>query len=190
MKKWVWRFKRIIIILINTFIPYNRNHIIYYNQYSVNYYFKNFGNDKAGPTACGPFSCAIVASTLFQKRIEPIVIMDWTVKHGFYEYGGGTYHSMISAFCTYHGLLCEDLGTSVDSLYEKLQYGGMGIVLCKAGTFAKGNHFIAVGLGKNKEIKVYNSSNIFDCYKKFSTEQLYDSLHKCAEAGPVWYINR
>ena len=158
---------------------------------SLRYYFQKYGEEKIGPTGCGPFSCAIVASTLLEKEICPVSVAKWSVEYGFYEYQHGSYHSLIPKYLTYLGLKCEDLGNSVEKLENLLeQKNSMGIILCRKGVFSKGNHFVAVGK-KGNYFKVYNSSNVFDCYKKYDKHYLENALlSERIYIGPIWYISR
>lgn len=144
-----------------------------------------------GVTACGPFACAIVSSSLLKKEIRPDQVAKWSYENGFYEYGHGSFHSLIPTYFQNAGLQCDDLGYRIDELQERLEKeDAMGILLCREKTFAEGRHFVVVGLQKGK-FKVYNSSNVFDCYKKFEKEEIQDALAvKNVYIGPIWCISK
>lgn len=178
-------------IATNTIFTYKNTQITYYNQRSLQYYFKPYGGGKMGTSACGPFACAIVASSLLKETIRPDEVARWSYENGFYESGHGTFHSLISAYCQSVGLQCDDLGYRVDELKERLEKKNtLAILLCKEKTFARGRHFVAVGM-RNGKFKVYNSSNVFDCYKSFEEKEILDALAiENVYIGPIWCVSR
>lgn len=185
------KIKLLIQIAVNTVIIYKSPRIKYYNQRSLRYFFEFYGKERMAVTACAPFACAMVASTLLKRRIAPEEVAKWSYENGFYEYGHGSLHSLSTSYCQMMGLKCEDVGKSVIELKEHLKKEhGLAIVLCRAGTFARGRHFIVVG-EQNGKFKVYNSSNVLDCYKRFDEEEIQSALAvKNVYIGPIWHISK
>lgn len=185
------KIRRLRDITVNTLVIYWNSRIRYYNQFSLSYYFKFYGKESLGATGCGPFACAIVTSTLLNRKIDPVEVAKWSYDNGFYENGHGSFHSLIPTYCKMQGLHCEDLGNRVDELERHLQNdGGLGIVLCKRGSFSRGDHFVVVGMEK-ENFKVYNSANVLDCYRKFDIKVIHNALKtENIFIGPIWYISK
>jgi len=187
----VRKLKRGFKIVLNTFLIYKNPEINYYNQYSLRYFFKPYGQEKLGTTGCGPFACAIVASSLLKEKVSPEETAKWACENGFYEYRHGTYHSMIPAFCQRTGLKCEDLGYQTDELEKRLDnQDTLAILLCKEKTFSSGRHFVVVGKSGGW-FKVYNSGNVLDCYRKFDKKKIEAALAvENVYIGPIWCISK
>lgn len=190
LEKIWYRVKKLCTIVLNTVIIYKSRDVVYYNKYSAKYFFRRYGQEYLGNVGCGPFCCAIVISTLLLERHDPVEMAAWSVKNGCYEYQHGTYHSMIPRVCQEMGLNCKDMGRDVDAMREQLQAGNaMAIVLCKKGRFARGGHFIPVGI-KDGRLKVYNSAKVLDCYRTFEPEVIRESLaEKNVYIGPIWCVS-
>lgn len=177
-------------LLLNTLIVYRSRTIRFYSQLSLQYYFRSYGSSTLGASGCAPCSCATAASSLLKKKIDPVTAARWAADNGFYEPGHGTFHAMIPAFCAHWGLACTDLGYDLDRLRLLLEKGdSMAILLCRKGTFARGNHFVAASVRGNR-FKVYNSCNVLDCYRSFSAEQILDALKReNVYIGPIWCVS-
>lgn len=186
-----WYLKTILKIALNTVCPYQKRGVVYYNQYSLRYFLKPYGREYLGIVGCGPCVCAIAASSLLHEKIKPDQTAKWAFENGYYEYQHGSLHSLIPDFCQMKGLTCTDLGNRLDDLTALLkEKEALGILLCRAKTFAGGRHFVVVGL-EGTSFRVYNSCNVFDCYKKFDTETLQNALASDnIYIGPVWCISK
>ena len=184
-------FVRMKQITVNTLIPYKSKDVTFYSQYDLRYFFKSYGQEPAGVSACGPFTCAMVASTLLKKRIDPTETMQWSVDHGYYAYQCGSYHTLIPRYAQAMGFECEDLGHDVDTLKQRLESKeSLAILLCKERVFAVSRHFVVAGI-KDGYFKVYNSCGVLDCYKKFSSQQIKDALAvENVSIGPIWWISK
>ena len=184
------KIKRMFQIGINTLIPYRDSKVIYYSQYSLKYFFKPYGKEWLGITGCGPVSCAIVASSLLKERICPDEVARWSYENGFYEYRHGSMHSLIPEYFQKMRLKCMDLGADVGLLREHLGRGSsFGILLCKAGVFSAGRHFVAVSMEEGY-FKVYNSANVLDCYRRFDESEICNALvSEKIYIGPIWCIS-
>ena len=174
----------------NTAIPFWSGEVMYYNQCSLPFARVRYGQEWIRDVGCGPFSCAIAVSTLLHKKVCPQEIARWAVDHGYYEFCHGSLHSLIPDVMKQYGLCCEDLGSDTQAMMERLSYGGLAIVLCKAGSFSGGGHFITVGKDHTTGmLRVYNSSNVLDCYRKFTEKQIREALPNPVKwIGPIWYI--
>lgn len=184
------RVRRGLQILWNT-LPYWSKNVYYYNQRSLRYFFYRYDSSFVGLSACGPFACAMVAATLKKEKIDPITVVKWAEKNQYYMPGYGSLHSLVPDYFQTEGLVCEDLGFSIEALQKRLMDGNtLGILLCKKGTFSAGGHFIVVGAAGDR-FKVYNSSNVFDCYRTFDGAQLEDALARDhVYIGPIWCISK
>lgn len=185
------KLKKGLKIFMNTIIPYWNSQIKYYNQYSLKYFFKPYGQEKIGTTGCGPFACAIVSSSLLGQQISPTEVAKWSFENGFYEYRHGSFHSLIPTYMQKVGLKCEDLGYKIDELEKRLERPNtLAILLCRQKVFSAGRHFVAVGK-QGPWFKVYNSSNVLDCYKKFKQQKINDALAvENVYIGPIWCISK
>ena len=184
-------FQRIGQLTVNTLIPYKNKDVQFYSQYDLRYFFKPYGQEHAGVSACGPFTCAMVASSLLKKKIDPTETMQWSVDHGYYAYKKGSYHTLIPRYAESMGFRCVDLGHDVEELKKRLESKeSLAILLCKEKIFASGRHFVVAGI-KDGSFKIYNSCGVLDCYKKFSVQQIKDALAvENVSIGPIWWITK
>ena len=182
-------FQRIAQLIVNTLVPYKSADVQYYSQYNLKYFFKPYGQEHAGVSACGPFTCAMVASSLLKKKIDPVETMKWSVDHGYYAYKKGSYHTLIPRYSEAMGFICVDLGHDVDELKNRLESRtSLAILLCKEKIFASGRHFVVAGI-EDGYFKIYNSCGVLDCYKKFTVQQIKDALAvENVSIGPIWWI--
>lgn len=178
-------------MMVNTLVIYRSRNVCYFNQYSLINFFRRYGEDRMAATACGPFVCAMVVSTLGEKKVTPMEVAAWSCDHGYYEHRHGSMHSLIPDYCTYMGLNCTDLGNSTEKMVARLEKtGGLAIVLCKKGRFSSGRHFIVAGK-QGKWLKVYNSGNVLDCYRKFTENDIKEALAQDRiYIGPIWCISK
>ena len=185
------KLRKLCKILLNTLIPGRRGAVCYYNQLSLRWYFTPYGQERLGDAGCGPVVCAMVASTLLDRRVTPAEAARWAVEEGYYEYHHGSLHSLIPQFFAYYGLTCRDLGSDMDRLAQKLEDPhACGILLCRQGVFSGGRHFVPVVKEKGG-YRVYNSANVLTLYRRFTLEQLKDALAKeNIYIGPVWWVSR
>lgn len=184
-------FQRIYQLTINTLVSYKSSNVQYYSQYSLKYFFKPYGQEYAGASACGPFTCAMVASSLLKQKIDPVETMKWSVDHGYYAYKKGSYHTLIPRYAESMGFTCVDLGHDVLGLKNRLKSKeSLAILLCKEKIFASGRHFVVAGI-EGDYFKIYNSCGVLDCYKKFSKQQIQDALAvENVSIGPIWWISK
>ena len=184
-------FQRIAQLTVNTLVPYKSADVQYYSQYNLKYFFKPYGKEHAGVSACGPFTCAMAASSLLKKKIDPVETMKWSVDHGYYAYKKGSYHTLIPRYAEAMGFTCVDLGHDVDELKNRLESRtSLAILLCKEKIFASGRHFVVAGI-EDGYFKIYNSCGVLDCYKKFTVQQIKDALAvENVSIGPIWWITK
>ena len=175
-------------MIVNTLIPYRSRQIRFYNQRAYKYLSMPYGTKLMSRSGCGPFACAIAASSLLGRMITPEYAAHWALKNNLLD-ETGTSREMISAFSKHVGLSCEDMAFDLEKMEHYIRsHHALAILLCRSGSFARGNHYVVVGV-KGKHLKVYNSANVLDCYKRFTLSDLEAALvSRDIGIGPVWYL--
>ena len=167
--------------------------VVYYNQASG---WKNYGSSTAAAGACGPTSCAIVASTFLSTEYNPNYMIDWAVANGYRVEGQGSAHSIIDGFCADFGLSVTHATTQqqvVDALASgKLvvvlagstgsssdYYTGAGHFFCLRGVTDEGKILVA---DCGSQTKTNNTSG-------YSLSSIWNNRKTCCGDTHVWIIS-
>lgn len=165
--------------------------VVYYNQGDAAWWKLPYGTSTIKKSGCGPTSMAICISTFTGKKVTPRMTCDWAGKHGYYQPGSGSLHSVVPDLAKHYKLKCKGVGQSKKEVIKALKSGKLVVALMGPGHFTKGGHFIVLTGIKDGKITVA------DCGSRKRTKQTWsldlitnESKGSASAGGPFWIISK
>ncbi len=165
--------------------------VVYYNQGDAAWWKLPYGTSTIKKSGCGPTSMAICISTFTGKKVTPRMTCDWAGKHGYYQAGSGSLHSVIPDLAKHYKLKCKGVGQSKKEVIKALKSGKLVVALMGPGHFTDGGHFIVLTGIQNGKITVA------DCGSRKRTKQTWsldlivnESKGSASAGGPFWIISK
>lgn len=171
--------------------PDGETEVVYYSQLDDRWKDELYGTDKIGDAACGPTSMAIVISSLTDETVDPVFMANWSVEHGYWAPGNGSYHALIPKAAEAYGLnVTGRTSENAQDVLDALADGKLVVALMVRGSFAKYGHFIVLRGVSDGKILVADPSSMKNSEKLWDTQYVFDngSLNAVATGGPFWII--
>ncbi len=113
-------------------LPNELREVVYYSQWDERWANKAYnwpGGDgrTISSSGCGPSSQAIVISTLSNKKVTPVDMAEWNLKHG-YRVNGGTAHAALVESARAYGLEANFIDDGIEGIRTAVKNGKLVIV--------------------------------------------------------------
>ncbi len=165
--------------------------ILFFNQASPAWKDKLYGSDPIGTHGCGPTAMAMVISSLTDYQVDPTMMASWSVRHGYYSRGGGSYHALIPAAARAYGLtVTSATDRSVAGLTKQLKAGKILVILVRQGHFTTSGHFMIVrGLSPDGKFMIADPQSFENSTTLWDPNLIVRELAgRDGDGGPVWII--
>lgn len=154
-------------------------------QWDKRWGYKQYGDDIAGLTGCGPTCLSMVSVYLLQNtKYSPDYMLDWAIKNGYCIEGGGSSWSLISEGGEKLGLDVTELPLDKQRIIDNLKAGNPIICVMGPGDFTKKGHFIVMTGYENGKIKINDPNS----YNNSNKEWKYDDIYK--QIKNLWAIRK
>lgn len=159
----------------------------YFNQGDKRWGDLSYGGTTIREGGCGPTSMAMIIVGFTGKTdVNPKVMADWSVKHGYRVEGQGTAWGFMTAAAKEYGINSTQIGKSDSKAIVKALSEGKPIIASMGkGHFTKGGHFIVLK-GITKEGKIL----VNDCASIKRTGQEWDLSIIMNEAKAFWAYSK
>ena len=146
-----------------------------------------YGSDTLKDYSCGPTTMAMVVSTLSDAYVDPIEMCQWSVSHGFWRPGGGTYTAFMREAPKAFGLSCKERYWSLDVIREEIENGNLIIFTVGRGAFTNGSHFLMIrGVSEDGELFLCDSYSRSFSEKVWSFGEITAQLQRPL----IWVIGK
>lgn len=152
--------------------------VVYYSTTEEPYCDGWYGTDSLRDFSCGPSTMSMVISTLSDDIvIDPIAMCDWSVEHGYWCPGGGTYTVFLTAAAEQFGIpVRQDVWTK-ENIYSYLDRGKLIIFTVGPGAFTNGSHFLLLrGYTEEGNLLICDSYSRKFSMREWSYDELYGQL--------------
>ncbi len=166
--------------------------IVYFNQGDPLWAGQPYGSDDIGRYGCGPTAMAMAVSSMTDQSIDPAVMAEWAVDHGYWAKSGGSYLSIIEGTAKAYGLEAKSLETHTpEAVQEALLAGNLLVALVGPGHFTKGGHFIVLrGVTLSGEVLVADPNSTERSLTAWDPQLILDELSgSTAYGAPLWVIS-
>ena len=167
---------------------------IYYNQTDEAWAEKKYGSDRLGGYGCGPVAMAMVVSSLTESDMNPELMAQHCVDHGYWAKKHGSYLSIVPGTAEDFGLTCTPLlpeETDADLVLQHLFSGSLVVALMGPGHFTNGGHFIVLhGATLDGSVLVADPANRERSLTTWDPQLILDELSASrSSGGPLWAIS-
>ncbi len=167
---------------------------IYYNQTDEAWAEKKYGSDRLGGYGCGPAAMAMVVSSLTESDMDPALMAQHCVDHGYWARKHGSYLSIVPGTAEDFGLTCTSLPpeeTDADLVLQHLLNGSLIVALMGPGHFTNGGHFIVLhGTTLDGSVLVADPANRDRSLTTWDPELILEELSASrSNGGPLWAIS-
>lgn len=168
--------------------------VVYYNQVDSRWKDKPYGKTGTiGNSGCGPTALSMVVSSLTNRKVDPVQMIQWSYDNGYCCEGAGSYHTLIPEGAKHFGLKVE--GCPVDEpqkLVNALSSGKLVIAIMAKGHFTSSGHFIVLrGVTANRKILVADPVSRNRSEKEWDLSIVLNEARQGAGAGgPFWIIEK
>lgn len=167
---------------------------IYYNQTDEAWAEKKYGSDRLGGYGCGPVAMAMVVSSLTESDMDPVLMAQHCVDHGYWAKKHGSYLSIVPGTAEDFGLTCTPLlpeETDADLVLQYLLSGSLVVALMGPGHFTNGGHFIVLhGATLDGSVLVADPANRERSLTTWDPQLILDELSASrSSGGPLWAIS-
>lgn len=167
---------------------------IYYNQTDEAWAEKKYGSDRLGGYGCGPVAMAMVVSSLAGADMNPELMAQHCVDHGYWVRKHGSYLSIVPGVAEDFGLTCTPLipeETDADLILQHLFSGSLVVALMGPGHFTNGGHFIVLhGATLDGSVLVGDPANRERSLTTWDPQLILDELSASrSNGGPLWAIS-
>ncbi len=146
-----------------------------------------YGSDTLKDYSCGPTTMAMAVSTLSDAYVDPIEMCQWSVSHGFWRPGGGTYTAFMREAPKAFGLSCKERYWSLDVIREEIENGNLIIFTVGRGAFTNGSHFLMIrGVSEDGELFLCDSYSRSFSEKEWSFSEITAQLQRPL----IWVIGK
>lgn len=138
----------------------NANKVPLFMQWDTRWGYKQYGNDVAGITGCGPVCLSMAAYYLTgDSDMSPDKIIDFAIDNGYCIKGEGSAWSLISEGGEKLGFDVTEIPLDENRIVKNLEAGNPIICVMGPGDFTSTGHFIVLTGYKNGEISVNDSNS-------------------------------
>ena len=167
---------------------------IYYNQTDEAWAEKKYGSDRLGGYGCGPTAMAMVVSSLTEADMDPELMAQHCVDHGYWARKHGSYLSLVPGAAEDFGLTCTPLvpeETDADLISQYLLSGSLIVALMGPGHFTNGGHFIVLhGATLDGSVLVADPANRDRSLTTWDPQLILDELSASrSSGGPLWAVS-
>lgn len=167
---------------------------IYYNQTDAAWAEEKYGSDRLGGYGCGPTAMAMVVSSLTQFDLDPILMAQHCVDHGYWAKKHGSYLSIVPGTAEDFGLTCTSLPpeeTDSDLISQHLLSGSLIVALMGPGHFTNGGHFIVLrAVTLDGSILVADSASRERSLTTWDPDLILEELSASrSNGGPLWAVS-
>ncbi len=167
---------------------------IYYNQTDALWAEEKYGSDRLGGYGCGPAAMAMVVSSLTQFDMDPVLMAQHCVDHGYWAKKHGSYLSIVPGTAEDFGLTCTSLSpeeTDADLISQHLLSGSLVVALMGPGHFTNGGHFIVLrGVTLDGSVLVADSASRERSLTTWDPELILEELSASrSSGGPLWVVS-
>ena len=157
--------------------------VVYYCTGEEPYKSASYGTDSLELFSCGPTTMAMIVSTLTDTVIDPIEMCNWSVDHGYWCPGGGTYTAFLRAAAEEFGVPVQQAYWSVDTIRAALDEGKLIMFTVGPGDFTLGAHYLLLrGMTEDGDLL------ICDSYRRDHSERVWDyyQIFNQLQNGTIW----
>ena len=104
---------------------------------------------------CGPTAMAMVLSNLLGKEIDPVVVANYAMKHGFRYENAGTDEGLFPSIAQAYNVKCVQQSQTTGNIVNSLKQGNLIVAHMGPGTFTSGGHYIVLAGVSPDGSKVY-----------------------------------
>lgn len=167
---------------------------VYYNQTDEAWAEKKYGSDRLGGYGCGPVAMAMVVSSLTESDMDPVLMAQHCVDHGYWARKHGSYLSIVPGTAEDFGLTCTPLPpeeTDADLVLQHLFSGSLIVALMGPGHFTNGGHFIVLhGATLDGSVLVADPASRDRTLTTWDPELILEELSASrSSGGPLWVIS-
>lgn len=167
---------------------------IYYNQTDEAWAEEKYGSDRLGGYGCGPVAMAMVVSSLTEFDMDPALMAQHCVNHGYWARKHGSYLSIVPGTAEDFGLTCTPLPpeeTDADLVLQHLLSGSLIVALMGPGHFTNGGHFIVLhGATLDGSVLVADPANRDRTLTTWDPALILEELSASrSSGGPLWAIS-
>jgi len=167
---------------------------VYYNQTDEAWAEKKYGSDRLGGYGCGPAAMAMVVSSLTGSDMDPALMAQHCVDHGYWARKHGSYLSIVPGAAEDFGLTCTPLPpeeTDRDTILHYLSTGQLLVALVGPGHFTNGGHFIVLhGATLDGSVLVADPADRDRSLTTWDPQLILDELSASrSSGGPLWVIS-
>lgn len=167
---------------------------VYYNQTDEAWAEKKYGSDRLGGYGCGPTAMAMVVSSLTESDMDPELMAQHCVDHGYWARKHGSYLSLVPGAAEDFGLTCTPLvpeETDADLISQYLLSGSLIVALMGPGHFTNGGHFIVLhGATLDGSVLVADPANRDRSLTTWDPQLILDELSASrSSGGPLWAVS-
>lgn len=167
---------------------------VYYNQTDEAWAEKKYGSDRLGGYGCGPTAMAMVVSSLTEADMDPELMAQHCVDHGYWARKHGSYLSLVPGAAEDFGLTCTPLvpeETDADLISQYLLSGSLIVALMGPGHFTNGGHFIVLhGATLDGSVLVADPANRDRSLTTWDPQLILDELSASrSSGGPLWAVS-
>lgn len=167
---------------------------VYYNQTDEAWAEKKYGSDRLGGYGCGPTAMAMVVSSLTEADMNPELMAQHCVDHGYWARKRGSYLSLVPGAAEDFGLTCTPLvpeETDAGLISQHLFSGSLIVALMGPGHFTNGGHFIVLhGATLDGSVLVADPANRDRTLTTWDPQLILDELSASrSNGGPLWAIS-
>ena len=167
---------------------------VYYNQTDEAWAEKKYGSDRLGGYGCGPTAMAMVVSSLTEADMDPELMAQHCVDHGYWARKHGSYLSLVPGAAEDFGLTCTPLvpeETDADLISQYLLSGSLIVALMGPGHFTNGGHFIVLhGATLDGSVLVADPASRDRTLTTWDPQLILDELSaNRSSGGPLWAIS-
>lgn len=167
---------------------------IYYNQTDEAWAEKKYGSDRLGGYGCGPVAMAMVVSSLTENDMNPELMAQHCVDHGYWARKHGSYLSIVPGVAEDFDLTCTSLvpeETDAELISQHLLNGSLIVALMGPGHFTNGGHFIVLhGATLDGSVLVADPADRERSLTTWDPELILEELSASrSNGGPLWVIS-
>lgn len=167
---------------------------VYYNQTDEAWAEEKYGSDRLGGYGCGPTAMAMAVSSLTEFDMDPALMAQHCVDHGYWARRRGSYLSVVPGTAEDFGLTCTSLPpeeTDADLIYQHLLSGSLIVALMGPGHFTNSGHFVVLrGVTLDGSVLVADPANRERSLTTWDPELILEELSGSrSSGGPLWLIS-
>lgn len=167
---------------------------VYYNQTDEAWAEKKYGSDRLGGYGCGPAAMAMVVSSLTDSDMDPALMAQHCVDHGYWARKHGSYLSIVPGTAEDFGLTCTSLPTEetdADLILQHLLSGSLVVALMGPGHFTNGGHFIVLhGATLDGSVLVADPASRDRTLTTWDPALILEELSaNRSDGGPLWVVS-